>query len=71
MYKLCSLLYLQLDDKKEALRLTRLNLDEKSSQVLEAETHARDLEDRYIKNASILHDRTVSDLRVRVYHRHV
>lgn len=57
-------LVLQLDEKSEQLRITKLALEEKRSQALEAESHSRQLEDRYMKNASILHDRTIADLRV-------
>lgn len=57
----------QLDEKSQQLKMTELALEEKRSQLVEAETHAREVEDRYITNASIIHDRTVNDLRVSSY----
>lgn len=53
-----------MSEKTEQCNLTQIELESKRSQLVEAEVHARDVEDRYITNTSIVHDRTVNDLRV-------
>ena len=60
----CPYIFHQLDEKTQQQKMTELALEEKRSQLIEAESHAREVEDRYITNASIVHDRTVNDLRV-------
>ncbi|XP_067936393.1 trichohyalin-like [Watersipora subatra] len=53
----------QLDEKTHQHKVTELALGEKRAELLDAESHAREVEDRYITNAAVVHDRTVKDLR--------
>ena len=58
---------IQLSEKSEQCKLVQIELESKRSQLVEAEVHAREVEDKYITNTAVIHDRTVNDLRVSMY----
>lgn len=47
--------------------MTQINLDEKRSELLSAETQLRSLEEKYYNSTVNLQDKVTNDLRVCVY----